>query len=191
LKANLIKAPKHETAILAGGCFWAWKKSSGRFRVSSKRPWDTAGARPRTRLTRTLHGTTGHAEAIEVAFDPARLSYEGLLGYFLPHARPTTLNRQHNDVGTQYRSAIFYTSDEQKQTAERVKAKLEEGKSSIVPITTEITPASKFYSAEEYHQKYLGEKSGRLHLPRFAGLKKHRSPQRSEVCLWAQLRAPA
>jgi methionine-S-sulfoxide reductase len=100
-------------------------------------------------------GATGHAEAIEVVFDSARLSYEGLLAYFFRMHDPTTLNRQHNDVGTQYRSAIFYTSDEQKQTAGRVEAKKFNR-----PITTEIAPASKFYSAEEYHQKYLVKNPG-------------------------------
>ncbi len=105
-------------------------------------------------------GTTGHAEAIEVVFDSNRLSYEGLLGYFFRMHDPTTLNRQHNDVGTQYRSAIFYTSEEQKKTAEAVKAKLEAAKKFNRPITTEIAAASKFYSAEDYHQKYLVKNPG-------------------------------
>jgi peptide methionine sulfoxide reductase msrA/msrB len=100
-------------------------------------------------------GTTGHAEAIQIVFDPAVLSYEGLLGYFFRMHDPTTPNRQHNDVGTQYRSAIFYADDAQKRTAEAVKARLEAGKKFNRPIVTEITAAAKFYPAEAYHQKYL------------------------------------
>ena len=105
-------------------------------------------------------GTTGHAESIQVEFDPARLSYEALLDYFFRMHDPTTLNRQHNDVGTQYRSAIFYTSDAQKQTAERVKAQWDKSGKFDRPITTEISAAKTFYSAEDYHQKYLVKHPG-------------------------------
>src|SRR5437773_11857096 len=98
---------------------------------------------------------TGHAEAIQVEFDSARLNYEALLGYFFRIHDPTTLNRQHNDVGTQYRSAIFYSSEEQKQTAERVKAQVDKSGKWKRPIVTEISKATEFYPAEEYHQKYL------------------------------------
>ena len=105
-------------------------------------------------------GTTGHAESIEVVFDSSRLSYETLLDYFFRMHDPTTLNRQHNDVGTQYRSAIFYTSEVQKKTAESVKARWDKPGRFNRPITTEITTAGKFYSAEEYHQKYLVKHPG-------------------------------
>jgi peptide methionine sulfoxide reductase msrA/msrB len=105
-------------------------------------------------------GTTGHAEAIEVVFDPAKLSYETLLDYFFRMHDPTTLNRQHNDVGTQYRSAIFYNGDAQKQTAERVAARWDKSGKFNRPITTEIAAATKFYSAEDYHQKYLVKHPG-------------------------------
>src|SRR5208337_939031 len=94
---------------------------------------------------------TGHAEAIQVEFDSARLGYEALLDYFFRMHDPTTLNRQHNDVGTQYRSAIFFNSAEQKQVAERVKARWDKSGKFNRPITTEITAATTFYSAEEYH----------------------------------------
>ena len=104
--------------------------------------------------------TSGHAESIEVTFDPARLSYETLLDYFFRMHDPTTLNQQHNDVGTQYRSAIFYTSEAQKETAERVKAQWDKSGKFSRPITTEIAPATKFYPAEEYHQKYLVKNPG-------------------------------
>jgi peptide methionine sulfoxide reductase msrA/msrB len=105
------------------------------------------------------HGT-GHAEAVEVVFDSTRLSYEDLLNYFFRMHDPTTPNRQHNDVGSQYRSAIFYTSPAQKETAERVKQKWEKSGKFDAPIVTEITAATKFYPAEEYHQKYLVKNPG-------------------------------
>ena len=98
---------------------------------------------------------TGHAEAVQVVFDPVRLSYEQLLGYFFRLHDPTTLNQQHNDVGVQYRSAIFYTSDQQKQTAERVKSEVDKSGKWKRPLTTEITQATQFYPAEAYHQDYL------------------------------------
>jgi len=159
--AGLVKAPKTETAILAGGCFWGMEEIIRQLPGVIKTTVGYSGGKT---ANPTYHevctGATGHAEAIEVVFDPARLSYEGLLGYFFRMHDPTTLNRQHNDVGTQYRSAIFYTSEEQKQTAGRVVAKLEQAKKFNRPITTEITAASKFYSAEDYHQKYLVKNPG-------------------------------
>ena len=105
-------------------------------------------------------GATGHAEAVQIVFDPARISYETLLDYFFRMHDPTTLNQQHNDIGTQYRSAIFYTSQEQKETAERVKARWGKSGKFKRPITTEITAASPFYPAEDYHQKYLVKHPG-------------------------------
>ena len=105
-------------------------------------------------------GDTGHAEAIEVVFDPARLSYEDLLGYFFRMHDPTTLNRQHNDVGTQYRSAIFYHDEEQRQVAERVKERVQRSGKWDGQIVTEIVPAGEFWVAEDYHQKYLEKHPG-------------------------------
>jgi peptide methionine sulfoxide reductase msrA/msrB len=154
--AGLIKAPAQETAILAGGCFWGMEEILRQIPgVTKTRVGYSGGTTPDPTYEAVCTGRTGHAEAIEVEFDPTRLSYEGLLGYFFRMHDPTTLNRQHNDVGTQYRSAIFYLSDEQKRTAEGVKSALEKAKKFSRPITTEITAASTFYSAEEYHQKYL------------------------------------
>jgi methionine-S-sulfoxide reductase len=101
-------------------------------------------------------GTTGHAESVEVTFDPSVISYEQLLEkYFFRMHDPTTPNRQGNDVGTQYRSAIFYHSDEQKKTAEQVKERVGKSGKWTRPIATEIVPALPFYLAEDYHQKYL------------------------------------
>jgi peptide methionine sulfoxide reductase msrA/msrB len=161
VKAGLIKAPTNETAILAGGCFWGMEEIIRKIPGIIK---TTVGYSGGTTANPTYEevctGGTGHAEAIQVVFDSSRLSYEALLDYFFRMHDPTTLNRQHNDVGTQYRSAIFYNGDTQKQTAERVKARWDKSGKFNRPITTEITAASKFYSAEEYHQKYLVKHPG-------------------------------
>ncbi len=100
-------------------------------------------------------GRTGHAEAVRVTFDPSQLSYRDLLGVFFTIHDPTTRDRQGNDVGTQYRSAIFYHSDEQKRMAEEVVRSLEAEKLWSSPIVTQIVPASEFYVAENYHQEYF------------------------------------
>jgi peptide methionine sulfoxide reductase msrA/msrB len=161
VKAGLIKAPVHETAILAGGCFWGMEEIIRKIPGVTK---TTVGYSGGTTADPTYEevctGTTGHAESIQVEFDSSRLSYENLLDYFFRMHDPTTLNRQHNDVGTQYRSAIFYTSEAQKQTAEAVKARWAKSGKFSRPITTEVTAAGKFYSAEEYHQKYLVKHPG-------------------------------
>ena len=107
-------------------------------------------------------GRTGHAEVVEVEYDPAVVGFDTLLDAFWKNHNPTTLNRQGPDIGTQYRSAIFYHDDEQKAQAEQSKANWNASGSFRTPIVTEITPASTFYRAEEYHQKYLA-KHGRSH----------------------------
>jgi len=161
IKAGLIKAPSRETAILAGGCFWGMEEIIRKIPGVLK---TTVGYSGGTVANPTYEdvctGGTGHAEAIQVEFDSTRLSYESLLDYFFRMHDPTTLNRQHNDRGTQYRSAIFYTSEAQKRTAEGVKAKWDKSGKFSRPITTEITAAGKFYAAEEYHQKYLVKHPG-------------------------------
>jgi len=161
VKAGLVKAAVHETAILAGGCFWGMEEIIRKIPGVIK---TTVGYSGGTTANATYEevstGGTGHAEAIQVEFDSARLSYEELLNYFFRMHDPTTPNRQHNDVGTQYRSAIFYPSDAQKQIAERVKAKWDKSGKFKRPIVTEITAAGKFYPAEEYHQKYLVKHPG-------------------------------
>jgi peptide-methionine (S)-S-oxide reductase len=105
-------------------------------------------------------GTTGHAEALQITFDPKEISYEDLLAVFCHTHDPTTKDRQGNDVGTQYRSVIFYHSDEQKQLAEKNKKKLDESGLFPAPIVTEIVPATEFYPAEDYHQNYYNQNSG-------------------------------
>jgi peptide methionine sulfoxide reductase msrA/msrB len=161
VKAGLIKASTNETAILAGGCFWGMEEIIRKIPgVTQTTVGYTGGTTVNPTYEQVCTGATGHAEAVQIVFDPARLSYEKLLDYFFRMHDPTTLNQQHNDVGVQYRSAIFYTSDAQKQTAERVKARWDKSGKFNRPITTEITAATKFYPAEEYHQKYLMKNPG-------------------------------
>jgi len=146
-----------ERAVLAGGCFWGMqdliRKLPG---VVSTRVGYAGGDVPNA--TYRNHGT--HAEAIEIVFDPAQTTYRRLLEFFFQIHDPTTLNRQGNDVGTQYRSAIFPQTPEQKRTAERVKARVEASGKWKRPITTSIEPVSTWYSAEGYHQDYLRKHPG-------------------------------
>jgi len=150
-----------EKATFAAGCFWgveaAFRQVPG---VTGTRVGYTGGtvADPTYELVCT--GTTGHAEALEVTFDPERVSYDELLDLFWSNHNPTTRNRQGPDVGSQYRSAIFFHSPEQEAAARASRDRLEaEGKFKN-PIVTEIVPAAPFYEAEDYHQRYL-EKRGR------------------------------
>jgi peptide methionine sulfoxide reductase msrA/msrB len=161
VKVGAIKAPVHETAILAGGCFWGMEEIIRQIPgVLKTTVGYSGGTTPDPTYEDVCTGATGHAESIQVVFDSTRLSYEALLDYFFRMHDPTTLNRQHNDVGAQYRSAIFYTSDGQRQTAERVKTRWDKSGKFNQPITTEITAAGRFYPAEEYHQKYLAKHPG-------------------------------
>src|SRR5437867_6867354 len=150
VKAGLAKPVTHETAVLAGGCFWGMEEIIRKIPgVIKTTVGYTGGTTANSTYEDVCTGGTGHAEAIQVEFDSARLSYESLLDYFFRMHDPTTLNRQHNDVGTQYRSAIFYTSDAQKKTAEQVKTMWDKSGKFSRPIATEIAAASKFYSAED------------------------------------------
>ena len=156
VKAGLIKPVTHETALLAGGCFWGMEEIARKIPGVVRTTVGYSGGNfPNPSYQDVCTDGTGHAETVQVVFDPAKISYETLLDYFFRMHDPTTLNRQHNDAGTQYRSAIFYLSDVQKQTAQRVKAKWDKSGKFDKPIVTEITAASTFYPAEEYHQKYL------------------------------------
>jgi methionine-S-sulfoxide reductase len=120
----------------------------------------TGGATSAPDYSQVKTGSTGHAEAVEVTFDPAILRFEDLLGIFFRLHDPTQLNRQMNDTGTQYRSAIFYLSSSQKESAERVRASVNASGKWARPVVTEIVPAGRFYPAEEYHQKYLVKNPG-------------------------------
>jgi peptide methionine sulfoxide reductase msrA/msrB len=152
---------KTETAYLAGGCFWGMedliRKIPG---VIDTQAGYTGGHLVSPKYEDTHDSKSGHAEAVKVVFDPARLNYEDLLGWFFRMHDPTTPNRQGNDVGSQYRSAIFYFDDRQKEIAERVKARVDKSGKWRNPIVTEITKASTWYDAEDYHQDYLKKNPG-------------------------------
>ncbi|HVO89919.1 MAG TPA: peptide-methionine (S)-S-oxide reductase MsrA [Casimicrobiaceae bacterium] len=141
-----------ERAILAGGCFWGMqdliRKQDG---VLSTRVGYTGGSNQYA----TYRNHPGHAEAIEIIFDPSRISFRQLLEFFFQVHDPTTRNRQGNDVGTSYRSAIFYTSDEQKRIAEDTIADVEASGLWPGKVVTEVTPAGDFWEAEPEHQDYL------------------------------------
>ncbi len=154
--------PKTEIATLAGGCFWGMeeilRKVPG---VTETVVGYTGGTTTGPKYEDVKTGATGHAESIQLTFDPEKISFAELLEkYFFRMHDPTTKNRQGNDVGTQYRSAIFYHSPEQKRVAEEIKAKVEKSGKWKRPIMTEIVAATPFYPAEEYHQKYLRKNPG-------------------------------
>lgn len=144
-----------ETATLAGGCFWCLEAVFTRLRGVGRVESGYAGGHvdnPSYRAVCT--GSTGHAEVVQVDFDPRQISYGDLLDVFFATHDPTTLNRQGHDVGTQYRSAIFYHNDEQKREAERVIGELTKQQVFDDPIVTEVVPLTKFYAAEDYHREY-------------------------------------
>jgi peptide-methionine (S)-S-oxide reductase len=149
-----------EKATFAAGCFWGVEATFQRVKgVISTQVGYTGGHRANPTYREVCTGLTGHAEALEIIFDPAQVSYEQLLDIFWNEHDPTTLNRQGPDVGTQYRSAIFYHTPEQEAAARASKEKLQASDRYSRPIVTEIIPASEFYRAEEYHQQYF-EKQG-------------------------------
>lgn len=142
-----------ETATLAGGCFWCTEAIFKRLKgVASVIPGYTGGTKPNPTYQDVCAGDTGHTESIRVTFDPKLISYETLLEVFFHVHNPTTLNRQDNDEGTQYRSAIFYHNEEQRIIAEDVKKK-------INGAVTEIALFTAFYPAENYHQDYYAKNS--------------------------------
>ncbi len=150
-------------ATFGAGCFWgveaAFRKVKG---VSSTAVGYMGGTLANPTYEDVCTDRTGHAEVVQVEYDPAQVSYEQLLDLFWENHDPTTLNRQGPDFGTQYRSVIFYHTPEQKTAAEASKEKLQKGGPFKRPIVTEITAAPPFYRAEEYHQQYL-EKRGQTH----------------------------
>lgn len=151
----------HEVATLAGGCFWCLEAVFDQLKgVESVESGYMGGKTANPSYEEVCSGRSGHAEVVRVTFDPAVLPYRDLLTVFFTIHDPTTKDRQGNDVGSQYRSAIFHHSEEQKRTAEAVVATLEEKKLFPASIVTEIVPASQFHVAEEYHQEYF-ERVGR------------------------------
>jgi peptide-methionine (S)-S-oxide reductase len=168
-----------ELATLGGGCFWcieaAYEQVQGVERVESGY---AGGSVKDPTYHEVCSGTTGHAEVIQVAFDPKVISYREIVQMFFVLHDPTTLNRQGNDVGTQYRSAIFYHSDAQKQTAEAVIKELTDDNSWGKKITTQVAPIDVFYRAEEYHQSFFRNNPRHGYClatvpPKLAKLRKH------------------
>lgn len=151
----------HDKATLAGGCFWGMEELIRQWPgVISTRVGYTGGATENPRYESVKMGRTGHAEAIEIIFDPDRTSYALILQRFFKIHDPTTPGRQGNDVGSQYRSAIFFHDDQQKKTAEEVIAIVDAAHFWPKPIVTQLEAATVFYPAEEYHQKYLVKNPG-------------------------------
>lgn len=150
-----------EKATFAAGCFWGVEESfSDEPGVIATRVGYTGGSLPNPTYQQVCSDTTGHAEAVEVTYDPALISYEELLKVFWRAHDPTQLNRQGPDFGSQYRSAIFYHSDEQRQLAEESSAALDRSGRYRSSVVTVIEPAGTFWEAEEYHQKYLLKNTG-------------------------------
>ncbi|MCP4591724.1 MAG: peptide-methionine (S)-S-oxide reductase MsrA [bacterium] len=154
---------KKEKGTFAAGCFWgveaAFRRVDG---VLSTAVGYTGGAEENPTYHAVCSGTTGHAEAVEVIYDPSTVTYDDLLSVFWQCHDPTTLNRQGPDVGAQYRSAVFYHDAEQQAEAIASKEKLQGSGRYREPIVTEITPAAPFYMAEDYHQQYLEKQRGRI-----------------------------
>src|SRR5687768_16415329 len=145
-----------ETALLGGGCFWCLEAVFDRVRgVTDVVSGYAGGRRPNPTYDQVCAGTTGHAEVVQMTFDPAVITFREILEIFFVIHDPTTLNRQGGDVGTQYRSAIYYHSEEQKRTAEALMRELEADGVWPGPIVTELSPAPEFYPAEDYHQEYF------------------------------------
>lgn len=153
-----------EVATLGGGCFWCLEAVFDGLRGVEKVVSGYAGGHaPNPSYRQVCTGNTGHAEVVQITFDPALISFRELLEVFFATHDPTTLNRQGGDVGTQYRSAVFYHSPEQKATTERVIAELEKDKVWDGAIVTEVTPFHEFYAAEEYHHRYFERNPGQAY----------------------------
>jgi len=150
------EAGQRETAVFAGGCFWGVQSVFQRVKgVEKTTVGYTGGAAETADYRAVCSGSTGHAEALEIVYDPAKVSYGTLLRIFFSVVHdPTQLNRQGNDIGTQYRSAIFYTDEEQREVAEAYVKQLDAAHLFARPIVTQIIPLEHFYAGEEYHQDY-------------------------------------
>ena len=154
---------ENQKAIFAAGCFWGVERDFRKVKgVISTRVGYTGGEFRKPTYEDVCSHRSGHAEAIEIIFDPSVVSYDELLRVFWAIHNPTTLNRQGPDIGTQYRSAIFYLNQEQKEKAMKSKAKLEASNQYKRPIVTQIVPASDFWQAEEYHQNYIEKRNKKI-----------------------------
>lgn len=153
--AKLASASGHETAVFAGGCFWGTQAVFQRVKgVRSTMAGYAGGSAATATYAQVTTETTGHAESVKVVYDPSKLTYGQLLRIFFSVHDPTQLNRQGPDVGTSYRSAIFYTNDEQKKIADAYIAQMTAAHVFSKPIVTEVVPLKGFYDAESYHQDY-------------------------------------
>lgn len=147
--------PEREIATLGGGCFWCLEAALGELAgVEQVLPGYSGGHLENPAYDAVCSGTTGHAEVVRISFDPGHISYREILAAFFVIHDPTTLNRQGNDVGSQYRSVIFYHSPEQKAAAEKMIAELAAENVWTRPIVTELVAAAAFYPAEDYHRDY-------------------------------------
>ena len=162
IQAGLIPASnQRETAIVAGGCFWGMQEIIRQLPgVVKTTVGYTGGTAPNPTYEMVCSHTTGHCEAVQVVFDPSILTYEQFLGFFFRIHDPTSVDRQENDIGQEYHSAIFYLNDRQKAIAEKVKAEVQKSGKWKNPVVTIITNATVFYPAEEYHQDYLQKHPG-------------------------------
>ncbi|MBI3793654.1 MAG: peptide-methionine (S)-S-oxide reductase MsrA [Nitrospinae bacterium] len=157
-----VRAKNYQKATFAGGCFWCMQSAFDPVKgVVSTTVGYSGGTKPNPTYEEVSGGATGHAEALEVVYDPLAVDYEQLLYVFWQNIDPTTKNAQFADVGSQYRTAIFYHNPEQKRLAEEYKSVLEKSGKYSKPIVTEIVPAVQFYKGEDYHQKYYEKNSSR------------------------------
>jgi len=152
--------PNFETAVFGGGCFWCLEAVFQRLPgVKAVESGYMGGRVENPTYRQVCGGDTGHAEVVHVTFDPSQISYRDLLAVFFATHDPTTLNRQGNDIGTQYRSVIFYNSEEQRHQAEQAITELTAEHEFAAPIVTAVEPATTFFVAEDYHQNYYNENS--------------------------------
>jgi len=153
---------KQEIAVVAGGCFWCLEAAFAQLKgVKKVEPGFSGGAIQNPTYEEVCAGTTGHAETVQITYDPTVISFKELLAVFFAIHDPTTLNRQGTDLGTQYRSAIFYHTAEQRRIAEEKIGELEKNGTWDDPIVTEIKPLEGFYQAEKYHQQYYRHNSAK------------------------------
>ena len=176
----LAAAKGRETAVLAGGCFWGIEAVFARLKgVLRATSGYSGGAAETAQYERVCSGRTGHAESVEVIFDPSQISFGQILKIFFSVAHdPTQLNRQGPDVGTQYRSAIFYTTEDQKKISEAYVKQLDSARVFGQPIVTQIVPLVAFYPGEDYHQGYMDDHPENMYIvindyPKVENLRKH------------------
>jgi len=151
-----------ETAVFGGGCFWCTEAVFRALKgVTSVLPGYSGGTTENPTYTQVCRGDTGHVEVVKIEFDPSQVKYRTLLTVFFGSHDPTTLNRQGNDVGTEYRSVVFYTSEDQKTAAEKFIAEANSSSAGGDPIITAVEPLKKFYEAENYHHDYYAKNKSR------------------------------